>query len=76
MKISFFFRTQAEAEAAEAEEYKKELGLGDGDDALRQMIMQRKSEREKHADDFFAQLEAKYATAGKKKKPAKKSSKK
>lgn len=58
---------KAEKEAAEAEELKKELGM-DVDDSLKDMIMKRNSSREKDADSFFAQLEAKYAKPKKTKK--------
>ena len=51
---------QAEEEAAEAEAAAKELGVQDGD-SLRNLIMKKNQSREKAADDFFAQLEAKYA---------------
>lgn len=57
---------KAAQEAAEAEELKSELGIGT-DDSLKSMIMQRHSSRQKESDNFFAQLEAKYAQPKKKK---------
>jgi len=65
-------RRKADSEAAEAEAALAELGGGDGEDSLKNMIMQRHQARQGAADDFFAQLEQKYA----KPKKAKTSSKK
>jgi len=65
-------RRKADSEAAEAEAALAELGGGDGENSLRNMIMQRHQARQGAANDFFAQLEQKYA----KPKKAKTSSKK
>ena len=53
---------------------KAEVGLGDSDAALKQMIQSRQASRQKEMDGFFAHLEEKYAnkssasaTGGKKK---------
>ena len=51
---------QAAKEAAEAEELKAELGIGKND-SLQALIAQRQQSRAGAADDFFAQLEQKYA---------------
>ena len=50
----------------------KELGLGDGEDALKQMILSKQRSREEQATSFFSQLEAKYAPKPKAKKAKKK----
>lgn len=55
-------RKQAQEEAKEADELAQKLGLdkvkGDGDDALKQLMMQRNEQR---MTGFFDDLEAKYA---------------
>ncbi|XP_071941465.1 dnaJ homolog subfamily C member 9-like [Antedon mediterranea] len=66
-------KKKAIAEEKEAESMKKELNLGDADDSLMAMIQKKQASRQQGADDFFAQLEAKYAkpkskSGGKKKK--------
>lgn len=63
-------KKQAKAEEAEAENLAKELGL-DKNKSLEDMILARRSDREKEANNFFANLEAKY---GKKEKEKKKTS--
>ncbi|XP_063291090.1 dnaJ homolog subfamily C member 9 [Pelobates fuscus] len=62
-------------EAKEAEQMAKELNLGEGTDDLKALIQKRQKEREKEADSFFAQMEAKYcnnASKGGKKQVKKK----
>lgn len=54
-----FFK-QHEAEAEEAEMESKKLGL-DGDSSLKALIQKKQQSREEAANDFFSQLEAKYA---------------
>ncbi|XP_055996902.1 dnaJ homolog subfamily C member 9-like [Ostrea edulis] len=49
-----------EAEAEEAEMESKKLGL-DGDSSLKALIQKKQQSREEAANDFFSQLEAKYA---------------
>ena len=46
-------------EAAEADELAKELGIDKNAD-LHSMILAKREDREKDANDFFANLEAKY----------------
>ena len=60
---SFIF--QAKKEEAEATELAKELGLGDEDKDLKNMILARREDRAKAADNFFANLEEKYAKKAK-----------
>ena len=69
-------RKQAGNEAQEAEQLAKELGLksknrggSDGDDALKQLILERSKKR---ANDFLDQLEQKYANAGPSKRKSQK----
>ncbi|KAG9485122.1 dnaJ homolog subfamily C member 9 [Eleutherodactylus coqui] len=64
-------KKRAHEEAVEAEAMKKEVGLGDGEDALTALIQKKQQNRHKNVDDFMAQLEAKYCTNTKKggKKP-------
>ncbi|KAM8923842.1 dnaJ homolog subfamily C member 9 [Pelodytes ibericus] len=61
-------------EAKEAEVLAKELNLGEGVDDLTALIQKRQKDRAKEADDFLAQMEAKYcnnAKTGGKKQPQK-----
>ena len=51
---------QAAKEAKEAEDAAKELGLGNEEDDLKAMILQRQKNRAAEMDDFFSNLEAKY----------------
>ncbi|XP_071103192.1 dnaJ homolog subfamily C member 9-like [Haliotis cracherodii] len=53
-------RKEADAEAEEAKEAMKEIGMKETD-SLKAMIQKRHAARGASADDFFAQLEAKYA---------------
>lgn len=67
-------KRRLEGEKVEAEAYAQELGLGDGQDALQNLIMKRQAQREKDSDSFLDQLAAKYAqpkakAKGKKKWP-------
>ncbi|XP_033109436.1 dnaJ homolog subfamily C member 9-like [Anneissia japonica] len=66
-------KKKAMAEEKEAEKVMKDLKVKNGDDALMAMIQKRQASRQQGADNFFAQLEAKYAkpkskAGGKKKK--------
>lgn len=63
---------KAADEAAEAEKARKELGIGEGEDGLKQMILKNKNSREQQAEGFFAMLEARYAEPEKKKSKKKK----
>eukprot|EP00095_Tigriopus_kingsejongensis_P000682 maker-scaffold340_size202118-snap-gene-1.26 protein:Tk00682 transcript:maker-scaffold340_size202118-snap-gene-1.26-mRNA-1 annotation:"dnaj homolog subfamily c member 9" len=65
-------KQRLEAEKDEAETYAQELGLGQGDDALKNMIMKRQAQREQDSDSFLDQLAAKYAKPQKKTKGKKK----
>ncbi|XP_060068077.1 dnaJ homolog subfamily C member 9-like [Ylistrum balloti] len=53
-------KRKAQAEAKEAEEAKKSLGIG-ANDSLQALILSKQKGRAAQADDFFANLEAKYA---------------
>ena len=57
-----------EKEAAEAEELKKELGLGEGEDSLRSLILARQSDRAAASNNFLDGLAEKYSKKGKSKK--------
>jgi hypothetical protein len=59
---------QAAAEATEAEEEAKKLKLDGTEDSLKALIQKRSSSRAEQADNFFANLEAKYGQPQKKKK--------
>jgi len=61
-------KRKAEKEEREAEELAEELGLGQGEDSLKQMIMRRQEARAKESDAFLDGLAAKYASGGGKKK--------
>ncbi|TRY78652.1 hypothetical protein TCAL_06614 [Tigriopus californicus] len=54
-------KRRLDGEKVEAEAYAQELGLGDGQDALKNLIMKRQAQREKDSDSFLDQLAAKYA---------------
>ena len=51
---------------------REEMGLGKGMSDLKQIIEMKNKSRESQANDFFAQLEAKYAEKPKAKKSKKK----
>ncbi|XP_069120383.1 dnaJ homolog subfamily C member 9-like isoform X2 [Argopecten irradians] len=53
-------KRRAQAEEKEAEEAKKSLGIG-ANDSLQALILSKQKGRAAQADDFFANLEAKYA---------------
>ncbi|KAL7648477.1 UNVERIFIED_CONTAM: hypothetical protein RMT77_000383 [Armadillidium vulgare] len=61
-------KRKAENEAKEAEELKKELGLGDSEESLKQLIQSRGRNREAEMDSFFDNLAAKYSKPNKKTK--------
>lgn len=67
-------KAKRDEEAKEAEEYAKEIGLGNSDESLANMIMQRQQKREAEAESFFDHLASKYGK--KESKSKKKSSKK
>jgi len=61
-------KRKAAVEADEAEEMKRELGLGDTEDSLKALILQRNKQRQADSDSFLDALAAKYSgSAGKKK---------
>ena len=69
-------KRQRASEAAEAEEMAEELGLnGNGEDALKNAIMQRQQAREKESDNFLDMLATKYAKPSKKKSSKRRSRK-
>ena len=55
-------------EAAEAEEAAKEMGLGEGEDSLRSLILARQSNRAASANNFLDGLAEKYSKKSKAKK--------
>ena len=65
-----YFCLQAAKEAKEAEAHRKDLGLGDGADDLKAMILAREQNRAKQMDSFLDSLAEKYS------KPSKKGKKK
>ena len=61
-------KREREKEAAEAEEARKELGLGEGEDSLRSLILARQSNRAAASDNFLDSLAEKYSKKSKSKK--------
>ena len=61
-------KREREKEAAEAEELKKELGLGEGEDSLRSLLLARQSDRAAASNNFLDGLAEKYSKKGKAKK--------
>ncbi|KAK3877093.1 hypothetical protein Pcinc_018165 [Petrolisthes cinctipes] len=57
-------KRKAAKEAEEAEEMKKQLGLGDTDDSLKALILQRGQQRAGEMDSFLDGLAAKYGGGG------------
>ena len=80
--LYMYVYVQAKIEAEEAAEAAREVGLGNSDDDLTKMIMQRQQVRENEANNFFKNLEAKYskpkakASGGKGKKKQSKTARK
>ncbi|ESO90061.1 hypothetical protein LOTGIDRAFT_65996, partial [Lottia gigantea] len=58
-------KQKADEEAKEAEAHAKKLGISD-EDSLTALIKKRQQSRKASSDDFFAQLEARYAEPAKK----------
>lgn len=64
-------KRKAAAEAEEAEEMKRELGLGNTEDSLKALILQRNKQRQADSDSFLDALASKYGGSGGKKKSSK-----